>query len=88
MRNLRALLRRPRWLSRPVAVLIAGVVGLGGLGGATGALLGELGAVRSAVHQDGERSDEGHHHDARFGHLGNDLDRDGNGRVPGPTSFG
>ena len=49
MRNIRTLLRRPRWLSRPVAVLVAVVVGLGGLGGATGAVVGELGAGGRAI---------------------------------------
>ena len=67
MRNIRTFLRRPRWLSRPVAVLIAVVVGLGGLGGAAGALLGELGAAGPAMHHD-----EGRHHDERFGRVGDD----------------
>lgn len=82
MRNLRALLRRPRWLSRPVAVLVAVVIGLGGLGGATGALLGELGGG-PGMHQDGGRPGEGRHHDARDGDHGNGVDDDD--RVPGPA---
>jgi hypothetical protein len=56
----RISLRRPRWLTRPVAVLIAAVVGLGGLGGAAGMALGGLGAAVSA-HDAGEW--HGHHHD-------------------------
>ena len=71
MRNIRTLLRRPRWLSRPAAVLIAVVVGLGGLGGAAGALLGELGGAGSEMHLD-----EGRHHDIRFGRGGDDRDGD------------
>ncbi len=90
MRNIRALLRRPRWLCRPVAVLVAVVVGLSGLGGATGALLGELGGG-PGMHQDrgqpgGGQPGGGRHHDARVGDLGNgvDADGDGDGGVPGP----
>jgi hypothetical protein len=83
MRNLRALLRRPRWLSRPVAVLAAVLVGLGGLGGATGALLGELGGARSAGHMERGQFD-GRDHGSRLGHLGNLVDGDGNDGVPGP----
>jgi hypothetical protein len=79
MRNVRALLRRPRWLRRPVAVLVAVVVGLGGLGGATGALLGELGGG-PGMHQDRGQPGGGRHHDARVGDLGN-----GDGGVPGPA---
>ena len=66
------ILRRPRGLSRPVAVAIAAVVGLGGLGGAAGALLGELGGTGAGVHQ----TDGGHHvdrFDTRFGNDGNGI---------------
>jgi hypothetical protein len=84
MRSIRALLRRPRWLSRPVAVLVAVVVGLGGLGGATGALLGELGA-RPGMHQDRGQPGEGRHHDARVGDLRNGDARDDGIPGPGPA---
>ena len=83
MRNIRALLRRPRWLRRPVAVLVAVVVGLGGLGGATGALLGELGGG-PGMHQDRGQPGRERHHDARVGDLGNGVDGDGDDGVPGP----
>jgi hypothetical protein len=63
-------LRRPRRLSRPVAVVAAAVVGLGGLGGAAGALLGELSGA--GVH----RSD-GRQHDDRFTGV-HRLDNDDN----------
>ena len=82
MRNFRALLRRPRWLRRPVAVLVAVVV-VGGLGGATGALLGELGSG-PGMHQDRGQPGEGRHHGARVGDLGNGVDGDGDDGVPGP----
>ena len=82
MRNIRTLLRRPRWLSRPVAVLVAVVVGLGGLGGATGALLGGLGGG-PGMHQDRGRPDEGRHHGPRVGDLGNGVD--GDDGSPGPA---
>jgi hypothetical protein len=65
------IFRRPRRLSRPVAVAVAAVVGLGGIGGAAGALLGELGGTGAGVH----RTDEGHHVqrlDSRFGADGDD----------------
>ena len=84
MRNIRALLRRPRWLRRPVAVLVAVVVGLGGLGGATGALLGELGGG-PGMHQDRGQPGRERHHDARVGDLGNVVDGDGDDGVPGPA---
>lgn len=59
-------LRRPRWLTRPVAALVAVVIGLGGLGGAAGAALGELGgSAPSPGHA------AGHHHG------GHDIDDDG-----------
>jgi hypothetical protein len=78
MRKIRTLLRRPGWLSRPIAVIIGVVIGLGGLGGAAGAILGELGGAGSEMHLD-----EGRHHDIRFGRVGDD--RDGV-RVGGPGS--
>ena len=84
MRNIRTLLRRPRWLSRPVAVLVAVVVGLGGLGGATGALLGGLGGG-PGMHQDRGQPGEGRHHDARVGDVENGVDGDGVDGVPGPA---
>jgi hypothetical protein len=83
MTTTRARLRRPRWLSRPVAVLLAVVVGLGGLGGATGALLGELGGG-PGLHQHRGQPGEGRHHDARVGDLRNGVDGDGDDGVPGP----
>jgi hypothetical protein len=69
------ILKRPRRLSRPVAVAVAAVVGLGGIGGAAGALLGELGGAGAGVHQTG-----GRHHDDRFDNRFDD-DGDGAGRA-------
>jgi hypothetical protein len=72
------ILRRPRRISRPVAVAVAAVVGLGGLGGAAGALLGGLGGAGAGVHRSDER-----HHDDRFD---NRFGADGNGPAPaGPN---
>jgi hypothetical protein len=82
MRKLRTLLRRPRWLSRPLGVLVAVVVGLGGLGGAAGALFGELGAAGS-MHEGRGQLDQGRHGDAHIGHLGDGFDGDGDGGLPG-----
>lgn len=82
MRKIRTHLRRPGWLSRPVAVIIGLVIGLGGLGGAAGAILGELGGAGPEMHRD-----EGRHHDIRFGHAGDDGAGFGVGvGGPGPGS--
>jgi hypothetical protein len=88
MRSIRTRLRRPSWLSRPVAVIIGLVVGLGGLGGAAGAVLGELGGAGPAARHEMMQPDEGRHHDDRFGRGGNDRDGDdgGGGGVGGPGS--
>jgi hypothetical protein len=76
MRNIRRVLRRPRWLPRPAAVVAAVVVGLGILGGASGAVLGELGGGEMH-HVDGR-----HHDGDRFDRVENDRDGVGVG-VPG-----
>jgi len=74
VRDVGRVLRRPRRLPRPVAVLAAAVVGLGALGGAAGAVLGELGGA--AIHHE-----VGRHHDGdRFDRFGSD---DGGGGNPG-----
>lgn len=76
---IRRVLRRPRWLSRPVAVIAATVVGLGALGGASGAVLGELGGAGT------HRAEEHRHGGDRFGRIDADGDRAGNagpGSVP------
>jgi len=65
-------IRRPRWLTRPLAVIAAVVVGLGALGGAAGAVLGELGGA--AIHHE-----VGRHHDGdRFDRFGSDDGPAGN----------
>ena len=66
-------IRRPRWLTRPLAVIAAVVVGLGALGGAAGAVLGELGG-EAGIH-----NEVGRHHDGdRFDRFGSDDDGVGN----------
>ena len=69
MRNI----HRPRWLTRPVAVVAAAVVGLGALGGAAGAVLGELGGGAGIHHEVGR-----HHDGDRFDRFGSDDDGVGN----------
>ena len=67
VRDVGRVLRRPRRLPRPVAVLAAAVVGLGALGGAAGAVLGELGGGAGIHHEVGR-----HHDGDRFDRFGSD----------------